>query len=379
MPVDSPAAEGPSTTALARERQRVMPSPPEAAARRAWVAGEPVGRVEADTPGAFRAPIAESSAAGARLDTVSAPPGDPTAVSGDAVGAAASFQANTAGRPAVLERSKRLVPHHDEPSRVATVSRPRSVFPLVVDTSSYARVRRWVDEGRWPPPGVVRVSALVNHFDYGDAPPVDADLALRAEGTVPPLDGGGTGRIMLRVGVRARTTPPDSPVPTVVATMARAWVSFNPAVVTHYRLLGEDDRGTAGDGRAPATTSTLPGGHGVTALYEIDLAPRVEPHPGWDDDLAMLHLTWTTATGEVVTRSRRITGEDVAVDWNDAPASLRWSVLVTRLADVLRRGPEHAARSRLREETERLSPLLFDRPGFVEFRALVAEVDRLAR
>ncbi len=53
---------------------------------------------------------------------------------------------------------------------------PLSTFSVDVDTASYANVRRFLNEGRLPPPGAVRIEELVNyfHFSYpqpaGDAP-----------------------------------------------------------------------------------------------------------------------------------------------------------------------------------------------------------------
>ena len=53
---------------------------------------------------------------------------------------------------------------------------PRSTFSIDVDTASYANVRRFLREGRNPPPGAVRIEELINYFAYdypqpsGDAP-----------------------------------------------------------------------------------------------------------------------------------------------------------------------------------------------------------------
>ena len=43
---------------------------------------------------------------------------------------------------------------------------PLSTFSIDVDTASYANVRRFLREGRWPPPGAVRVEEMVNYFQY---------------------------------------------------------------------------------------------------------------------------------------------------------------------------------------------------------------------
>ena len=35
-----------------------------------------------------------------------------------------------------------------------------------MDTASYANVRRFLNGGRLPPPGAVRIEEMVNYFDY---------------------------------------------------------------------------------------------------------------------------------------------------------------------------------------------------------------------
>jgi Ca-activated chloride channel homolog len=43
---------------------------------------------------------------------------------------------------------------------------PLSTFSIDVDVASYANVRRFLGEGRLPPPDAVRIEELVNYFDY---------------------------------------------------------------------------------------------------------------------------------------------------------------------------------------------------------------------
>ncbi len=49
-----------------------------------------------------------------------------------------------------------------------------STFSIDVDTASYANVRRFLTQGRLPPPGAVRIEEMVNYFDY-DYPIPDGD------------------------------------------------------------------------------------------------------------------------------------------------------------------------------------------------------------
>jgi len=43
---------------------------------------------------------------------------------------------------------------------------PVSTFSIDVDTASYANVRRFLDQGRMPPKGAIRIEEMINYFDY---------------------------------------------------------------------------------------------------------------------------------------------------------------------------------------------------------------------
>jgi Ca-activated chloride channel homolog len=61
-------------------------------------------------------------------------------------------------------------------------SQPLSTFGLEVDTASYANVRRFLREGRRPPPDAVRLEELINYFPYAYAAPKgDAPFAFALE------------------------------------------------------------------------------------------------------------------------------------------------------------------------------------------------------
>ena len=168
-----------------------------------------------------------------------------------------------------------------------------------------------------------------------------------------------------------------------IAAETKAQVAFNPEVVARYRLIGYENRDIADeDFRNDAVDAgEIGAGHAVTALYEIDLQPHVVAGPGWHDWVALLTLRWgSVARGEMVERKRQVTGEDFAVSWDAASTSLRWSALVARLGEQLKGvyGSPGLPLEVLREETERLSPDLFDDPDFVDFRALVAKAAALS-
>jgi Ca-activated chloride channel family protein len=67
-------------------------------------------------------------------------------------------------------------PHLEDNSFLTARNHPLSTFSIDVDTASYANVRRFLNDGRMPPRGAVRIEELINYFHYdypqprGDAP-----------------------------------------------------------------------------------------------------------------------------------------------------------------------------------------------------------------
>ncbi|MEO6237459.1 MAG: von Willebrand factor type A domain-containing protein [Vicinamibacterales bacterium] len=80
-----------------------------------------------------------------------------------------------------------------------------STFSIDVDTASYANVRRFLNEGRLPPPDAVRVEELINYFkfDYADGS-ADAPFAVTTEVAVCPWNSRHT---LALIGLQARRTP----------------------------------------------------------------------------------------------------------------------------------------------------------------------------
>ncbi|HMO50811.1 MAG TPA: von Willebrand factor type A domain-containing protein [Kiritimatiellia bacterium] len=53
------------------------------------------------------------------------------------------------------------------------IDHPLSTFSIDVDTASYSVVRKFLNEGRLPPPDAVRIEELINYFPYDYTPPTD--------------------------------------------------------------------------------------------------------------------------------------------------------------------------------------------------------------
>jgi Ca-activated chloride channel family protein len=86
-------------------------------------------------------------------------------------------------------------------------AKPRSTFSIDVDTASYSNVRRFLDEGRMPPPDAVRIEELLNYFPYDYAPPEgDAPIAVHVAAALCPWDGG---HRLVRVALKAREADPE--------------------------------------------------------------------------------------------------------------------------------------------------------------------------
>jgi Ca-activated chloride channel family protein len=83
---------------------------------------------------------------------------------------------------------------------------PVSTFSIDVDTASYANVRRFIDEGRAPPPDSVRVEELINYFDYGYDRPTSASqpFAITTAVTGSPW---GQGRQIVHVALQGYELP----------------------------------------------------------------------------------------------------------------------------------------------------------------------------
>jgi Ca-activated chloride channel family protein len=126
----------------------------------------------------------------------------------------------------------------------------------------------------------------------------------------------------------------------VVAREAKVQVTFDPATVTSYRLLGfenrqvddEDFRDDDVDG------GEIGAGHSTTALYEVTL-PEGAAATG-DEPLLTAEVRWLDpGTGEPAERSATLTAGGVAGSFEQAAPRLRQDVLVAAFAEVLRGAP----------------------------------------
>jgi len=163
-----------------------------------------------------------------------------------------------------------------------------------------------------------------------------------------------------------------------VARNAKAQVEFNSVVVARYRLLGYENRAIADDRFRDETVPAgqIGAGHGVTALYEIELR-RDAPH--WEQPVATLHLRYQVPEiGNVTETIRRVGFEDFAPSWERATPALRLASLVAELAEVLKGSP-WARQADLGDVARRIRDVARQFPGNEKVTELVDLAGRAAR
>jgi Ca-activated chloride channel family protein len=154
-------------------------------------------------------------------------------------------------------------------------------------------------------------------------------------------------------------------------------VSFNPAAVSHYRLLGYENRQLADDDLRDDAVDRgeIGAGHTVTAIYEITLAGGGDTGP--TATLATVQVRWTDpGLGGPVERSAAITAGDLVGSLSLAPPRLQQDLLVAAFAESLRGAPwsERVSRDEIAEAAELLSLALPDDPDLAE----LAQLTRIA-
>ncbi len=139
---------------------------------------------------------------------------------------------------------------------------------------------------------------------------------------------------------------------TPVASEARTQVTFDPELVTSYRLIGYDNREIADeDFTDPGTDAgELGAGHHATALYEVRLAPDVEPGAVIGSAAVRWNAIGTGSTGRPGDAPQEEAAIDlVAADPDNPEAApsyrLELAATVADLAQVLKQREQYADRA----------------------------------
>jgi Ca-activated chloride channel family protein len=123
-----------------------------------------------------------------------------------------------------------------------------------------------------------------------------------------------------------------------IAKDAKAQVEFNPAVVARYRLLGYENRAIADERFRDNTVDAgeVGAGHGVTALYEVELRPGA-PREGL---VATLRLRYRSPEiGSLTETERKLYLSELAPSWQAASPGFRLAALVAEFAEILKGSP----------------------------------------
>ncbi len=78
----------------------------------------------------------------------------------------------------------------------------QSTFSIDVDTASYSMIRKLLETGQRPEPGLVRIEEMVNYFHYAYPEPDDAAFSVMADTASAPW---ATGHRLVRIGLKGKT------------------------------------------------------------------------------------------------------------------------------------------------------------------------------
>jgi Ca-activated chloride channel family protein len=119
----------------------------------------------------------------------------------------------------------------------------------------------------------------------------------------------------------------------VIAKDAKIQVEFNPEAVSHYRLIGYENRDIADEDFRDDTVDAgeLGAGHSVTALYAIRLNPNT------DGRIATMQLRWEDPdNGEVIEINGSFNTWDVNDDFFATSPHFQLAVVASQFAEILR-------------------------------------------
>lgn len=122
----------------------------------------------------------------------------------------------------------------------------------------------------------------------------------------------------------------------VIAKDTKIQVDFNPEIVSHYRLVGYENRAIADEDFRDDNVDAgeLGAGHSVTALYAIRINPEVGGR------IATLQLRWEDPdTGEVVEISGDFNTWDLNEDYYNTSPHFQLAAVSSQFAEILRGSP----------------------------------------
>ena len=162
----------------------------------------------------------------------------------------------------------------------------------------------------------------------------------------------------------------------VIAKDAKIQVSFNPAVVTAYRLLGYENRAIADQDfrNDRVDAGEIGAGHSVTALYEV-----LVNQPGIEDVLTVRVRYAEPGNGEVHELSKTLPQSGLYANFLETPANMRLAATAAYFAETLKQNPQSENRSwaelrRIADDAARSMP---KHPGAHELQQLIEHASQL--
>ena len=141
--------------------------------------------------------------------------------------------------PAPLFNTEEYAPI-DETGFVEVTDRPLSTFAIDVDAASYSNMRRFLNQGEWPPKDAVRIEELVNYFtyDYPD-PQGEHPFSISTELSVCPWN---PAHELVHIGLQGQRIPPQELPPSNLVFLFDVSGSMNnpdklPLLKSAFRLL----------------------------------------------------------------------------------------------------------------------------------------------
>jgi Ca-activated chloride channel homolog len=160
----------------------------------------------------------------------------------------------------------------------------------------------------------------------------------------------------------------------VVASGASLKVTFNPQVVTGYRLLGHASSTLTGQSADPLEVD-LPANQTATAMYELWIKPEGPDH------IAAIELSWQEpASGQPRRLARAIRRGQIAASFSQSPAWFQQGVVAAKTAEVLRGSyfaPSVHPFDRVRELARQVDSRTAARPDFQALMQLLDEAEKL--
>lgn len=144
----------------------------------------------------------------------------------------------------------------------------KNIFGITVDAGVFTRIKTSLENDQRPAESTIDVEALINYFAGAPAKPPRRGVRLEVEASPAPINAEGDHAVLrFTVDTPAADTSAGESTPPA-ARDARIEVKFNPEAVARFHRVG--------DGEAIVSESVLLSNVSVTALYELELHPRLK-------------------------------------------------------------------------------------------------------